>query len=189
MNCSKVTTKELQELELQNLENAESQAMEWSQNHYPDGSLQHHAAFVNSVTYAVFRFTGRFSGPSIREHVANAAINANEIDGWTEDSIEPLYLFLGPLIHGPIMDQHIRTWIMQKDICFNDDPEDIKVLKEREKDFSLSKETGRYETTRIWPQTLRKLRMIAAMRNESLVEAIDRMANEEFAKLRQTERN
>ncbi len=45
----------------------------------------------------------------------------------------------------------------------------------------MSKPT--YRTTRIWTETLRKLRLIAALTGESIVKAIDRLAEQELQRL------
>lgn len=164
---------------IENLEDIETQARAWCTGRHPDASLQHHAAFVNSVTYAITRFTGRFGGPSVREHAANAALNESEVTDWSQCPREGLYVFLEPMIYGPISDSHIRTWIAMKDICFDDDPADVEALK----DSAIKGET-RYEHMRIYAQTVRKIRIAAAMCNESLVEAMERLANKELARLR-----
>jgi hypothetical protein len=44
---------------------------------------------------------------------------------------------------------------------------------------------GPYRTTRIWEQTLRKLRLIAALTNSSMVQVIDRLADEELKRLKE----
>ena len=170
-------------MDIEKLEKVEAEARAWGKAHHPDASPQHHAAFVNSATYALFRFTGRFGGPSVREHAASVAINESDVHDWSHCPREELYMFLDPVIYGPIQDLHIRTWVMLSDICFDDDPLDVEVLNEDATSFSLSG-GGRYESTRIWPQTLRKLRIVAAMRDESIVECLDKIVNEVFARLR-----
>jgi len=44
----------------------------------------------------------------------------------------------------------------------------------------------KYQTTRVWTQTLRKLRLIAAMTNTSIVKTLDRLADEELKRLKKT---
>jgi hypothetical protein len=46
-------------------------------------------------------------------------------------------------------------------------------------------EQERYQVLRIWKQTHHTLRKIAAETGESLVEALERMANEEWQRLQQ----
>jgi hypothetical protein len=45
-----------------------------------------------------------------------------------------------------------------------------------------------YTSTRIWTRTVRKLRLIAALTGERIVAVLDRLADAELARLRQTER-
>jgi hypothetical protein len=46
---------------------------------------------------------------------------------------------------------------------------------------------GEYLNTRIWKQTLHTLRLIAAMTDSSIVQTIDRLANEELKRLKEQE--
>jgi hypothetical protein len=46
-------------------------------------------------------------------------------------------------------------------------------------------EHERYQVLRIWKQTHQTLRKIAAFTGESLVEALERMANEEWRRIQQ----
>jgi hypothetical protein len=46
-------------------------------------------------------------------------------------------------------------------------------------------EQEKYQVLRIWKQTHRTLRKIAAETGESMVEALERMANEEWRRLEQ----
>jgi hypothetical protein len=46
-----------------------------------------------------------------------------------------------------------------------------------------------YKTTRIWAQTLSKLRLIAALSNTSMVKVLDRLADEEVKRLKEAERS
>jgi predicted DNA-binding ribbon-helix-helix protein len=41
----------------------------------------------------------------------------------------------------------------------------------------------KYRTTRLWDKTLQKLRIIAAWTNTSIVQVIDRLADEEMQRL------
>ncbi len=41
----------------------------------------------------------------------------------------------------------------------------------------------KYRTTRLWDVSLKKLRVIAALTNTSIVKVIDRLANEELRRL------
>ena len=47
--------------------------------------------------------------------------------------------------------------------------------------------TPEYQTTRIWTRTLKKLRLIAALTGERMVQLLDRLADGELQRLRQSE--
>jgi hypothetical protein len=44
--------------------------------------------------------------------------------------------------------------------------------------------TSDYQTTRIWTRTLRKLRLIAALTDERIVQVLDRLADQELARVK-----
>ncbi len=46
----------------------------------------------------------------------------------------------------------------------------------------------KYKTTRIWGQTLHKLRLIAALTQSTIVRVIDRLADEELKRLQEQEK-
>ncbi len=48
--------------------------------------------------------------------------------------------------------------------------------------------TPKYATARIWVQTVRTLKLIAAMTNESMVKVMDRLAKQELERLKELER-
>ena len=49
-------------------------------------------------------------------------------------------------------------------------------------------DTPKYATARIWVQTVRALKLIAALNNESMVKAMDRLATQELERLKELER-
>ena len=51
----------------------------------------------------------------------------------------------------------------------------------------MSTEKPSYTSTRIWTRTVRKLRLIAALTGERMVHVLDRLADAELARLRQSE--
>jgi hypothetical protein len=53
----------------------------------------------------------------------------------------------------------------------------------------MSTEKPSYSSTRIWTRTVRKLRLIAALTGERIVTVLDRLADAELARLRQSERH
>lgn len=53
----------------------------------------------------------------------------------------------------------------------------------------MSTEKPSYTSTRIWTRTVRKLRLIAALTGERIVQVLDRLADAELARLRQSEQH
>ena len=53
----------------------------------------------------------------------------------------------------------------------------------------MSTENPSYTSTRIWTRTVRKLRLIAALTGERIVAVLDRLADAELARLRQSEQH
>ncbi len=47
--------------------------------------------------------------------------------------------------------------------------------------------TSDYSSTRIWTRTLKKLRLIAALTGERIVQVLDRLAEQELVRLRAEE--
>ncbi len=53
----------------------------------------------------------------------------------------------------------------------------------------MNTEKPPYTSTRIWTRTIRKLRLIAALTGERIVQVLDRLADAELARLRQSEQH
>jgi hypothetical protein len=49
--------------------------------------------------------------------------------------------------------------------------------------------TPEYSSTRIWTRTIKKLRLIAALTGERIVQVLDRLADQELARLRTEEQH
>ena len=49
-------------------------AMDFGKEKYPNAPVEHHAAFANSVAYAMTGMSGGYGGPSMREHWASRII-------------------------------------------------------------------------------------------------------------------
>jgi hypothetical protein len=126
-------------------------AMQHAIAQHPNSSLQHRAAFANSVAYLVSGASGGFGGPSIREHLCSwslagvhgtiGAINIGEQamtcikpDGslpkpgdW---SFEDAIVHCEPLCFGDISPWRNRALqIQEREYCFDDDPEDLEALR------------------------------------------------------------
>jgi hypothetical protein len=99
-----------------------TQARELSEKERPEASAYKHAAFANSVAYAVTGWSGGYGGPSVREHAA-ARVTRPEMT--VEDACEELLKKEG-VIFGPIIDLHRAMF--RDEHCFDDDPEDLEIL-------------------------------------------------------------
>jgi hypothetical protein len=53
----------------------------------------------------------------------------------------------------------------------------------------MSTEKPSYTSTRIWTRTVRKLRLVAALTGERIVQVLDRLVDAELARLRQSEQH
>lgn len=101
-------------------------ARAWGEEHYPQASVQKHAAFANSVQYVMIRASGGFGGPSVRELAVTKAFNDS---GRSITDAEQAYAFVSPIVYGPLTDLHHHVWDEQQAICFDNDPEDERALK------------------------------------------------------------
>ncbi len=53
----------------------------------------------------------------------------------------------------------------------------------------MKKEAGQYINIKVWLETRRKLRQIAALRDKNMVEVVDKLATEELKKLQRQMNN
>jgi hypothetical protein len=129
------------------------QAMQWAKENHPAASIQHKAAFANSVAYLATGASGGFGGPSLREHlcswklagasgivdtasVGDEAVTMLRPDGslpsagvWGLDSA---IAFCEPLcFDAAIKYRDILTQIQEREYCFDDDPKDLEELREK----------------------------------------------------------
>jgi hypothetical protein len=129
----------------------QAQAMQHAIAKYPHSSIQHRAAFANSVAYLVNGASGGFGGPSIREHlcswslagddgtietvnIGGQAMTCINLDGSLPSPGE--WTYKKAINHcAPLCFGNIRQWrdraiqIMEREHCFDDDPEDLKALR------------------------------------------------------------
>lgn len=170
-------------------------AMEWAKSHYPDSSLQHKAAFANSVQYLVTGASGGYGGPSLREHLCswslagtNGLVSATNLAG---EAITMLYPdgslpmagewnFEKAVIHcAPLCfdDAHkhraILIQIQEREYCFDDDPADLKELKKKyclvcDRLLSIrAKRNYCSKHTNYDPQRRKQIKAIQKRRNQS----------------------
>jgi len=121
-------------------------AMEWAKANRPASSLQHKAAFANSVSYLVTGASGGFGGPSIREHLCSWSLGetiAVNVGSEAMTAIIPGNLpmpgswdFQTAIEHcdrlcfAPVdVFRNQLLQILEREYCFDDDPEDVKTLR------------------------------------------------------------
>ena len=102
-------------------------ALVLARERYPEADPARHAAFANSVAYAVHGLSGGYGGPSTREHVACGWMG--ERRPWTYDKATAELLKPEGLIFGPVQDSHRDWWQNYGNICFDEDPADIPALE------------------------------------------------------------
>jgi hypothetical protein len=126
-------------------------AMQWAKDNHPTASIQHKAAFANSVAYYVAGASGGFGGPSLREHlcswklagasgiagavsIADEAITMIQPDGSLRTAggwaFEEAIAFCEPLCFCEAsVFKSLLVQIQGREHCFDDDPQDLEVLR------------------------------------------------------------
>ncbi len=102
-------------------------AMKLVKEKYPNASPQKKAAFANTVQTLVTGLSGGYGGPSVRE-LAACEMYAN-LGMISFQKATDLLLDKNGLIFGPIQEIHRATYVRDKEICFDDDPDDLLILK------------------------------------------------------------
>ena len=59
---------------MENYDSILERAFEYGKSQHPDAPAEHHAAFANSVAYAMTGASGGYGGPSMREHLASRLV-------------------------------------------------------------------------------------------------------------------
>jgi hypothetical protein len=128
-------------------------AIAWANSHHPSASIQHKAAFANSVSYLVTGGSGGLGGPSLREHlcawslagnagsveaiaIAGEAMTLLKPDGslpmpgqWLVDAA---IAFCEPLCFGEVEPyRNTLLQIQEREYCFDDDSADLEALKKK----------------------------------------------------------
>jgi hypothetical protein len=132
---------------------AASQALVWVAANKPEASVQHKAAFVNSVCYLVMGTTSGLGGPSIREHLCAWSLTGpNGTIGVADTPLGPLTVITpdgtlpragswsveaaiahcAPLCFDPIAShREMAARILGQERCFDDDPTDLAEMARR----------------------------------------------------------
>jgi len=94
----------------------------------PGASAHKKAAFANGVAYLTTGWSGGYGGPSVREHAVNSVVSRLGIPGEIEfDAAVKELIKDDGVVFGPITDLHRD--IYENDHCFDDDPEDLRILR------------------------------------------------------------
>lgn len=93
-------------------------AMVLGKERHPDAPAEHHAAFANSVAYAVTRMRGGYGGPSMREHWASRVVASSF--GGQSCSFEQAADLLDECCYGPLTMQ--QALMLEVENCFDDAP-------------------------------------------------------------------
>lgn len=101
-------------------------AQELGKKRHPDAPVEHHAAFANSVAYAVTQMSGGYGGPSMREHLASRVIASSY--GSRPCSFEQATNLLDECCYGPLTMQH--ALMLDLEYCFDDAPGEYETAME-----------------------------------------------------------
>jgi hypothetical protein len=121
-------------------------AFDWGKVNYPNSNIYRYEAFASSVAYLVTGASGG-SGPSVRTHAVSWSLAGDGYNVPAQTSMGVLTLqfpdgrlplagewefnkaceFASPICFGEL--PKIAFRIYQEEHCFDDDPEDVKILR------------------------------------------------------------
>lgn len=133
------------------LENIYQRGLSLGKQKFPNASWQKHHAFANSVCYLVLGSSKLGPGPSVREHAVTYAVmislKARKGEFFNPDkkksriwypkegaklfgsySFEEAIKIAEPMVYGELTEIHFDCWM--DEFCYDDDPEDLLVLRE-----------------------------------------------------------
>ncbi len=110
-----------------------SRALKLGEEKYKDAPAAHHAAFANSVAYALTGMSGGYGGPSMREHWAGRLAHQAGTPGQID--FEQAVSICEKACYGPLMAEIAQMLLDEH--CFDDAPgeleEALRLLQEEEK--------------------------------------------------------
>jgi hypothetical protein len=126
-------------------------AKDWGEKNYPNKSNHRLAAFANSVQYLCTGFSGGYGGPSIREHAVSWALAGDGSNHQVESNLGKITIqfpdgrlpaagewgfkeaceFAAPICFGNL--PAVAGRIYREESCFDDDPQDIRLLESDER--------------------------------------------------------
>ena len=133
------------------LESIYQRASTLGKQKFSNASWQKHHAFANSVCYLVLGSSKLGPGPSVREHAVTYAVmislKARKGEFFNPDkrksriwyppegaklfgsySFEEAVKIAEPVVYGRLTELHFDCWL--DEFCYDDDPEDLLVLRE-----------------------------------------------------------
>ena len=140
-------------------------AQYWADTKHPNVSWQRKVAFVNSVVYLTTGYSTGDFGPTIREHLCSwFLVGDGEISEITTDignltvlypdgrlpypgkwTIQNALMFCEPICFGNLSKVSLK--VVQKEYCFDDDPDDLRQIREWEleefRSLSAKKKKGK----------------------------------------------
>lgn len=99
-------------------DDALQQAMALGRNKHPNAPAEHHAAFANSVAYAVTGFSGGYGGPSMREHWCSRLIHQKGMPG--QIGFDEAVGICEQVCYGPLTKEIAQ--MLDIEHCFDDAP-------------------------------------------------------------------
>jgi hypothetical protein len=103
-----------------------NRALALGQTRHPEVPQAHHAAFANSVTYAVTGASGGFGGPSMREHWASRLAHRAGRPG--ELSFDRAVEIVEQACYGPLTIDIAR--MLDEEHCFDDAPGERELARQ-----------------------------------------------------------
>jgi hypothetical protein len=94
---------------------------------HPSAPAEHHAAFANSVVYAIMARTYGAGGPSMREHLASRVIAQKFGAGANRCTFEQAAETLDDVCYGELTLQH--AWMLEEEYCFDDAPGEVEAAQ------------------------------------------------------------
>ena len=113
---------------MENYDSILKRAYEYGKNQHPDAPAEHHAAFANSVAYAMTGASGGYGGPSMREHLASRLVISKFGAGANRCTFEQATELLDDCCYGKLTLQH--ALMLDDEHCFDDAPGEIDIAHE-----------------------------------------------------------
>lgn len=109
---------------MDNYDSILKEAYEYGERRHPGAPSAHHAAFANSVAYALTGASGGYGGPSMREHLAIRLITDGFGSGAGCRTFEQVAELIDECCYGPLTRQH--AMMLRCCHCFGDPPGEVE---------------------------------------------------------------